>query len=120
MCIRDSYCSDSTTASDCTTTGWQGVGGTSAAAPLWAAIATLGVGWHHHRLGLLNPQLYNMFRLSTGYTLYYHDINHAATITLTNNTKYTMSTNGKFPVTNGYDMATGIGTPNIYWDVVGF
>lgn len=113
------YCSDSTTASDCTTTGWQGVGGTSAGAPLWAAIATLGAGYHHHRLGCLDAQLYSMFRMPTGYTLYYHDINHAATVTA-GTTSYTTSTNGKFPVTNGYDMATGIGSPNIYNDVVGF
>jgi subtilase family serine protease len=113
------YCSDNTKTTDCTTTGWQGVGGTSAGAPLWAAIATLGVGWHHHRLGWMNPQLYSMFRLSAGYTLFYHDINHAATITF-DNTEYITSTNGHYAVTDGFDMATGIGTPNIYWDVVGF
>jgi subtilase family serine protease len=118
------YCTDPGDTKDCpsstsTANGWQAVGGTSTAAPLWAAIITLGVKWHHHRLGWMNPQLYNMMRLPDGYTRYFHDIAHPLQITW-DNKSYTVGTNGHFSVTPGYDMVTGIGTPDIYWDVVGF
>lgn len=117
------YCTDGSDTKDCpsstTNNGWQAVGGTSCAAPLWAAIITLGVNWHGQRLGWMNPQLYHMLRTPVAYTRYFHDIAHSMTITW-DSKSYTVGTNGHFPVTPGYDMTTGIGSPDIYWDVVGF
>jgi subtilase family serine protease len=117
------YCTDPSDTKDCpssaTNNGWQAVGGTSTASPLWAAIITLGVSWHGHRLGWVNPVLYSMLRSPYAYTRYFHDIAHAMTITYNGKT-YDVGTNGHFGVTTGYDMVTGIGSPDIYWDVVGF
>jgi len=92
--------------------GWQQIGGTSAAAPLLGAMAALADGYHHRRLGLFNAQLYSIFRLSNAYTKYYHDMIRSTTFTF-NATPYTVGTNGAFPQTFNYDMATGIGTPDM-------
>lgn len=94
-----------------TTTGWLQVGGTSAGAPLWAAIATLAAGYHGHRLGLLNPLLYSLLR-SNSYGGVFHDMVLPGTFTVSG-TPYVVLTNGAYPQTIGYDMATGLGTPNI-------
>ncbi len=80
--------------------GWIRLGGTSCAAPLWAAIAALDV--EHHggkRLGLFNYILYP-FDSTAGYANQFHDI--------------TLQDNGYYPAKPGYDMATGLGTPNVY------
>lgn len=80
--------------------GWIRLGGTSCAAPLWAAIAALDV--QHHggkRLGLFNYILYP-FDSTAGYASQFHDI--------------TLQDNGYYPAKPGYDMATGLGTPDVY------
>jgi len=80
--------------------GWIRLGGTSCAAPLWAAIAALDI--EHHggkRLGLFNYILYP-FDSTAGYAHQFHDI--------------TQQDNGYYPAKPGYDMATGIGTPDVY------
>lgn len=82
---------------------WQVFGGTSAAAPLWAAIATLcnqyasagGKGY----LGQANPALYRLFNTTQPYTPY-HDV--------------TSGNNLFYPATAGYDLASGIGTPDAF------
>jgi kumamolisin len=82
---------------------WTVVGGTSAAAPLWAGIAALNnqyaVTNGKGNLGQANPTLYKVFNTTQTY-LPYHDI--------------TSGNNLYYPATTGYDMASGIGTPDAY------
>lgn len=112
------YCTDLGDQSCKTNYGWQQIGGTSVVAPLWAGIAALADSYHNKRLGFFNPQLYTLMRLPNGYTTYFHDMNHGATYRY-NGTLITVRSNGYYTMTNGYDEATGIGTPNIYDIVMG-
>ncbi|MGF1426054.1 S53 family peptidase [Kitasatospora sp. LaBMicrA B282] len=81
---------------------WTVVGGTSGAAPLWAAIAAHqnGPGTCSDRVGFLNPTLYQAAR------------NGAAPlrdVTVGNNDIGLQG--GLYPAAVGYDMASGLGTP---------
>ncbi len=98
------YCT--ATAAGCTSSDpWIIVGGTSAAAPLWAGIAadlnqylaanSMPV------LGSASAMLYSLFNTTQPYTAY-HDVNGG------NNLYY--------PATSGYDLASGIGTPDV-WNI---
>jgi subtilase family serine protease len=82
---------------------WVVYGGTSCAAPLWAGIAALNNQYAaangKANLGFANPTLYKMFNTTQTYNAY-HDI--------------TQGNNLYYPATSGYDMATGIGTPDAY------
>lgn len=68
------------------------VGGTSAAAPLWAGLVILLNQKLNQRLGFINPSLYNLDR-SSGF----RDIN--------------LGSNGAYHATYGWDPVTGQGTP---------
>jgi kumamolisin len=68
------------------------VGGTSAVAPLWAALVARCNQMLNTRLGYLNPALYAMNQNSG-----FRDI--------------TQGNNGAFPATPGWDPCTGLGTP---------
>ncbi len=82
-------------------------GGTSVAAPIWAAAATV-TNQHltqagYPRLGFANPIIY---RLASSKSTVFHDIT-------TGHNCYDPSCDGgdvRYPATVGYDMATGIGT----------
>jgi kumamolisin len=78
-------------------------GGTSQAAPIWAGIMALVDQYlrRHgaHRLGFANPALYALARGSWPYPAF-HDV--------------TLGTNLYYPATAGYDMASGLGTPNAW------
>jgi hypothetical protein len=80
---------------------WTVYGGTSAAAPLWTALAadTGSLTSPPTRLGFLNPLLYS----EAAGTL--NDVTSG-------NNDYTQTHNGLYPATSGYDLATGLGTPN--------
>jgi hypothetical protein len=82
------------------------VGGTSAAAPLWAALTALmnqqAVLMGSPTVGFLNPAIYAIGK-GTNYTMNFHDI------TTGNNTNTTVA-NEYFAVP-GYDLCTGWGTP---------
>jgi subtilase family serine protease len=82
---------------------WQGIGGTSAATPLWAAmLADIdSSNWPANRAGFLNPVLYAAARQGSGD---FHDITRG-------NNDYTGSHHGTYPATAHYDMASGLGTP---------
>jgi uncharacterized repeat protein (TIGR03803 family) len=87
--------------------GEQGfVGGTSAAAPLWAGFMALanqkGAALSKPSIGFVNPALYAVGQ-SSSYTQAFHDI------TTGNNTNATSS--NKFLAVQGYDLCTGWGTP---------
>ena len=75
-------------------------GGTSFAAPMWAGFMALvnqqAVANGQPTLGFVNPALYNLLA-GSGYSSEFHDI--------------TSGSNG-FSATAGYDLVTGIGSPN--------
>jgi uncharacterized repeat protein (TIGR01451 family) len=83
------------------------VGGTSCAAPLWAAFTALvneqGAINQRSPVGFLNPALYAL-GLGTNYASTFHDI------TTGNNTN--LSIPNEFFAVPGYDLCTGWGTPN--------
>jgi DNA-binding beta-propeller fold protein YncE len=78
---------------------WVGVGGTSAAAPLWAAFVALADEGCSAPAGFLNPALYT----------HAGDLNDITSGD--NDLTYTGYTGGLYPATTGYDMASGLGTP---------
>ena len=97
--------------------GWQTIGGTSLATPLWAALTALAdQQLATRRLGLLSPSLYSIDRADP----------RAFTDVVTGNNDY-LSRDGRYShhtcrydgkrrqpcyrATRGYDMATGLGTP---------
>ena len=97
--------------------GWQSVGGTSLASPLWAALAALaGQQIRGHRFGLLSPALYRIDRsdpaaftdVTAGGNNYL-----AAYGTPSNDTCIYHGNPGQpcYQATRGYDMATGLGSP---------
>jgi subtilase family serine protease len=94
------YCTVS--AAGCSS-GWIEVGGTSAAAPLWAGSTALIDSYLQQqgksRMGFANPVLYGLANAQTQYPPF-HDI--------------TTGTNLYYPATTGYDEASGWGSPDIY------
>jgi hypothetical protein len=90
---------------------WQLIGGTSAAAPLWAAFAALtnaSPACHGFKIGFANPSLYTIAG-SNSYAAAFHDITGARPGGLPTTNPFEGSK--PFPAGPGYDMATGIGTP---------
>ena len=90
------YC----TAGDCGGGGWRSAGGTSLAAPLWAAVVALAnqACPTSHRAGFINPVLYQS--------------GAAAMNDVTSGNNDLLGTNGgSFGAGPGYDMASGLGTP---------
>jgi hypothetical protein len=93
--------------------GWNTFGGTSSAAPLWAAMladvnasATCqGNPATKSGVGFVNPLLYSVASNPTAYTASFNDI------TTGNNDPYGDS--NLFHATPGYDMASGLGTPQL-------
>jgi subtilase family serine protease len=86
---------------------WTGIGGTSAAAPLWAAFIALtnaSASCDGADIGFANPALYGVAGTSS-YSSDFHDIKSG-------NNDYTGTESGKFPAGTGYDMASGLGTPD--------
>ncbi len=93
------YC----TAGVCNNTGWELIAGTSMATPLWASIITMSNQLcDSGPLGFINPALY---RLATNDSGAFYDITSGNNDAIGTN-------NGLYPATAGYDMASGIGTPN--------
>jgi hypothetical protein len=90
---------------------WQLVGGTSAAAPLWAALAALtnaSPACQGHTIGFANPALYRI--AGNAYAANFHDVTSGMPGGLQTNDILFGGTK-PFPATTGYDMATGLGTP---------
>jgi len=86
--------------------GWQSFGGTSAAAPLWAALTALAdasPGCAAKPLGLLNPALYRVAAGAGAAT--------AFTDVLAGTNDFTATHPGNYLATAGYDLASGLGTP---------
>ena len=82
---------------------WSTGGGTSQAAPIWAAITALIDQYlevHHHGvIGWMNPALYSLARTHQAKPPF-HDV--------------VIGSNLAFAAGRGYDMATGLGTPDVW------
>lgn len=88
------------------TSGWQATGGTSGGAPLWAALVALAdadSACSRGQVGFLNPALYRA--AGSDYGAEFHDITSG-------NNDFTGSNGGRYPAEVGYDMASGLGTPD--------
>ena len=86
----------------CPSSGWLTVGGTSGAAPLWAGSMALINQYLQAQgksaIGYANPVLYNLFNGQQQFPAF-HDV--------------TSGNNLYYPATGNYDMASGIGSPDI-------
>ncbi len=95
------YCTAA--ASGCPSSGWITVGGTSAAAPLWAGSTALINEYlqqqQKSRMGFANPVLYGLQNAPQQFPPF-HDV--------------TSGTNLYYPATANYDEASGWGSPDIY------
>jgi len=97
--------------------GWLTVGGTSLATPLWAALTALAdqqaAG---HRLGLLSPSLYRIARSDPRALTDVAAGNNDYLAARGRHSHHTCRSGGRrglpcYPATRGYDMATGLGSP---------
>ena len=85
--------------------GWQGIGGTSAAAPVWAALLALAnaaPACAGARLGYADPALYRA--AGSDYAGVFNDIT-------TGENDFTAGNGGRYAAHAGYDTASGLGTP---------
>jgi subtilase family serine protease len=90
---------------------WNVIGGTSAAAPLWAAfigVANSSAACRGVPIGFVNPSLYAI--AGSTYLSNFHDVANASPFSGVANND-TINGSGLFPTTPSYDMTTGIGTP---------
>lgn len=92
--------------------GWNTIGGTSSAAPMWAGMladvnesATCKANNLTNGVGFVDPLLYAVASNPTAYAASFNDI------TTGNNDPYGKSQ--LFQATTGYDMASGLGTPQL-------
>ncbi len=88
--------------------GWTSVGGTSLAAPLWAALVALTDAWptcNAHPVGFLNPALYSIAG-SGGYASALNDVTRG------DNHLPSIANWWRYPATVGYDLASGLGSPD--------
>ncbi len=86
--------------------GWQGIGGTSAAAPVWAAAIALinaSPACGGAMVGFANPALYKAAAAAYGQD--FNDITRG-------NNDFTGTNGGRYTATPGFDMASGLGSPN--------
>ena len=84
-------------------------GGTSAGSPQWAAITTIVDQLAHHRMGNINTALYLLAKLPPSSNPF-HDIADGSNNSVPDGNGGTITGYTAVP---GYDMATGLGTPNI-------
>jgi subtilase family serine protease len=78
-------------------------GGTSEGSPQWAAITALADQAAGHALGFLNPALYAIGANAAEYAADFHDV------TVGDNAFFSPG----FPAGTGYDLPTGLGTPDV-------
>ncbi len=85
-------------------TGWEAIGGTSGASPLWAAVLAVAASADGNTVGYgaMNPILYQLAQASPG--TYLNDVT-------TGNNDYNGTNSAQYSAASGYDMATGLGTP---------
>lgn len=96
------YCT--VTSAFCPPTGWLSLGGTSAAAPLWAASTAL-----------INQQLQSQGRERPGaMNTVLYTLSNAANVPFPAFHDVTAGNNLYYPATANYDLASGLGTPDVY------
>jgi subtilase family serine protease len=86
--------------------GWQGIAGTSAAAPVWtSAVALINASkaCNGALVGFANPALYEA--AASAYGQDFNDITRG-------NNDFTGTNGGKYAAGTGFDLASGLGTPN--------
>lgn len=86
--------------------GWQATGGTSAAAPLWAAVFALvdaNASCLGRPIGFANPALYRL--AGADEDRYFNDVQSG-------NNDFTLASGSLYTAGVGYDMASGLGSPN--------
>jgi Pro-kumamolisin, activation domain/Subtilase family len=109
----DIYCK----AGGCANRGWMIIGGTSAAAPAWAAMIALAnqasLKANAFMVGFLNPSLYDIAHGANGasYNAAFHDI--VPVSGYINNNDY-VGNSGTYPDGSAYDLATGLGSYDAY------
>jgi kumamolisin len=97
----------------CANHGWMVIGGTSAAAPVWAALVALANEYalkvNGLMVGFLNPSLYDIAHgaYGTSYSQAFHDI--VPVQGAINNNDY-VGTGNTYPTASTYDLATGLGS----------
>jgi subtilase family serine protease len=79
--------------------GTYAIGGTSLATPLWAGMGADLDQFVGRDLGLLNPDLYSIYGNKSEYDNAFHQI--------------TSGFNGEYEAGSGYNLVTGLGTPNL-------
>ncbi len=84
----------------------RGAGGTSAAAPLWAAVIALADQYAGRHLGFVNPAIYEIGR-SASYHQAFHDVT-----TGTNTVQFPAKTITGYQAVPGWDPVTGWGSPD--------
>jgi hypothetical protein len=95
--------------------GWSTIGGTSSSAPLWAAMTALvnssaACTAHSataHGVGFVSPLLYAVASRPAEYAASFNDITNG------NNDTYGLDDGLVFPSTTGYDLASGLGSPQL-------
>jgi hypothetical protein len=95
--------------------GWSTIGGTSSSAPLWAAMLALvnasptctGTATTRAGVGFASPLLYAVASNAAAYHASFTDI------TTGNNDIYGLDDGLVFPATPGYDLASGLGSPQL-------
>jgi pro-kumamolisin-like protein/IPT/TIG domain-containing protein len=96
--------------------GWNTTGGTSSAAPIWAAVLALAnaspacaanPATRGHGVGFVNPLLYAVASVPADYARSFTDVK------LGNNDIYGLRNGAVYPATKDYDLATGLGSPEL-------
>jgi hypothetical protein len=96
--------------------GWVTIGGTSSASPIWASMLALvnassscatDIVNHVQDAGFASPILYGIAANSTAYAASFNDI------TAGNNDVYGLDNGLVYPAHAGYDMASGLGSPQL-------
>ena len=88
------------------TRGWQAIGGTSAAAPVWAGVMALADASRTCAGGSVGMALPALYRAAgANYAGAFNDVR-------TGNNDFTGMNGGQFTAGPGYDEASGLGTPN--------
>jgi hypothetical protein len=91
--------------------GWLQVGGTSAAAPLWAALMALTDNkCSSSPVGFVNPVMYYVASPAVK-AVVLNDIVTNTSYPNNVSNDYTGDGGGEYPVLSGYDLATGLGSP---------
>jgi subtilase family serine protease len=85
---------------------WMLTGGTSASAPLWAALIAVANQMAGHSLGFINTALYKM-AMTSHYAQDFRDITVG-----NNDVNYKGVSVQGYPAVQGWDPVTGLGTPN--------